>query len=107
MTDIRTGIVKWFSAEKGFGFIAPDDGDEIFVHQNSIECEGTRQLREASGCASWSSKASRASRPTASNRSVSGSTTDPCWSAPVRSAGARPGPPGNPRCLPCLRRPDR
>ncbi|WP_024869244.1 cold-shock protein [Pseudoxanthomonas suwonensis] len=46
MTETRTGIVKWFSAEKGFGFIAPDDGDEIFVHQNSIECEGTRQLRE-------------------------------------------------------------
>ena len=41
------GTVKWFNAEKGFGFIAPDDGGkDLFVHHTSIQTRGFRTLDE-------------------------------------------------------------
>lgn len=41
------GTVKWFSAEKGFGFITPDDGGkDLFVHHTQIRADGYRSLEE-------------------------------------------------------------
>jgi cold shock protein len=40
------GTVKWFNAEKGFGFIARADGPDVFVHYSEIEGNGFRSLEE-------------------------------------------------------------
>lgn len=45
--NIAQGTVKWFNAEKGYGFIAPEDGSaDLFVHYSSIEGSGFKSLEE-------------------------------------------------------------
>ena len=44
---MTTGTVKWFNAEKGFGFITPDDGSaDVFAHFSAIQSNGYRSLDE-------------------------------------------------------------
>ena len=44
---MRTGTVKWYNAQKGFGFIEPQDGGkDIFVHASALERAGITDLRE-------------------------------------------------------------
>ncbi len=40
------GVVKWFSNQKGYGFITPENGKDVFVHHTSIQGEGYRTLEE-------------------------------------------------------------
>jgi CspA family cold shock protein len=46
VTEEKTGIVKWFDANKGYGFITSDEGEDIFVHYTAISGTGYRSLEE-------------------------------------------------------------
>jgi CspA family cold shock protein len=46
MSETITGTVKWFSDQKGYGFIAREDGEDVFVHHTAIQEPGFRTLRE-------------------------------------------------------------
>jgi CspA family cold shock protein len=43
---MTVGTVKWFNAEKGYGFIAPESGEDVFVHFSAIQASGYRSLEE-------------------------------------------------------------
>jgi len=46
MSERVTGTVKWFNASKGYGFLAREDGPDVFIHYSAIQTEGFRTLQE-------------------------------------------------------------
>ena len=46
MSDRQSGTVKWFNDAKGFGFITPESGEDLFVHFRSIQGSGFKTLKE-------------------------------------------------------------
>jgi CspA family cold shock protein len=46
MSETMQGVVKWFSDQKGYGFITKEDGKDIFVHHSAIQGNGYKSLAE-------------------------------------------------------------
>ena len=64
----KTGTVKWFSGQKGYGFIAPDDGSkDVFVHVSAVERSGMDDLREGQKVSFEEEKDSKSGKSSAVN----------------------------------------
>ena len=46
MEERTKGTVKWFNGSKGYGFITPEEGPDVFVHYSEIQADGFRNLQE-------------------------------------------------------------
>lgn len=67
---MREGTVKWFSNEKGYGFIETSDGEDVFVHYTGIVAEGFKTLEEGQSVSFEVEEGNRG--PQATNVSVNG-----------------------------------
>ena len=63
MATRQTGTVKWFNEVKGFGFITPESGEDVFVHFRQIEASGYKSLGEGQRQASSLPQVPRARKP--------------------------------------------
>ena len=64
----RVGAVKWFNGQKGYGFIAPDDGSkDVFVHISAVEQAGMNELREGQKISFDEEKDSKSGKAAAAN----------------------------------------
>jgi cold shock protein len=70
MAQQENGVVKWFNAEKGFGFISRQEGDDVFVHYSAINSGGFRKLLEGQRVAFEVESGKQGKGPQAINVSV-------------------------------------
>ncbi len=65
---MATGVVKWFNMQKGFGFIAPDEGGaDVFVHVSAVERSGLTGLKEGQAVTFEIENDTRKNKPSAVN----------------------------------------
>jgi len=65
---MNKGTVKWFNAEKGFGFISRDSGDDVFVHFSAIQGDGFKSLDEGQAVSFDITQGNRGDQATNVNR---------------------------------------
>ncbi|MGB4440438.1 MAG: cold shock domain-containing protein [Sedimentibacter sp.] len=65
---MNKGTVKWFNAEKGFGFITRDNGDDVFVHFSAIQGDGFKSLDEGQAVSFDVTQGNRGDQATNVNR---------------------------------------
>jgi CspA family cold shock protein len=57
------GTVKWFDPNRGYGFIRPEQGEDVFVHISAVQASGLQTLQEGQASSSTSSRDERGFRP--------------------------------------------